>query len=294
MNIKPGEKVLHSWMDCYVPEKDLFFLSKERLGYEIDFTDVLLMPKEEFYNHSTYRQVNYVNSYEYWNIKNVDYVIIADKEWIETIPEEQKRFLLNAQVQSGRGLVFPVTFVHDLAEIPASYVIDGDVILQRFMWEKLNKSCKEQILTTLVYEWWDRGECEQPPESLPDYLKPYANSFASSQGANCLAAVLFAISKGKQKWFIYEWIHQKTFLEKLKQYHYEELLTDELHQEDVVIWTDENGIIQHAAYHLGEELYFNKDGQTIFNPWKILSKEQLYKEWEHLTIVKYRPCNEVF
>lgn len=46
--------------------------------------------------------------------------------------------------------------------------------------------------------------------------------------------------------------------------------------------------------HLGEQLYFNKDEQTMFNPWKILSKEQLYKEWEHLTIVKYRQCNEVF
>ncbi|MHA7584216.1 hypothetical protein ACX12E_28100 [Paenibacillus vandeheii] len=186
MKIKPDKKVLRSWVDCYVPEKDLFFLSKEHLDYEFDFTDVLLMPKDEFYNHSTYRQVNYVNGYEYWNIKNVDYVIIAEKEWIETIPEDKKRSLLNAQVQSKRGLVFPVTFVHDLAEIPASYLIDGHVILQRFMWGNLDISCKEQILTTMVYEWWDKGECVKPPEWLPDFLNPYANSFASSQGANFL------------------------------------------------------------------------------------------------------------
>ncbi|MDN4603225.1 hypothetical protein P5G61_18445 [Paenibacillus sp. F6_3S_P_1C] len=241
MKIKPGKKVLRSWVDCYVPEKDLFFLSKEHLDYKFDFTDVLFMPKDEFYNHSTYRQVNYVNGYEYWNIKNVDYVIIAEKEWIETIPEDKKRSLLNAQVQSKRGLVFPVAFVHDLAEIPASYLIDGHVILQRFMWGNLDFSSKEQILTTMVYEWWDKGECVKPPESLPDFLKPYANSFASSQGANCLAAVLFAISKGKQEWFIYEWVHQKTFLEKLEQYHYEELITEDLVQGDVVIWTDKNG-----------------------------------------------------
>ncbi|QOS78516.1 hypothetical protein JNUCC31_28040 [Paenibacillus sp. JNUCC31] len=288
MKIKPDEKVLFSWMNCYVPEKDLFFLSKEHLDYGIDFTDVLLMPKEEFYNHSTYRQVNYVNGYEYWNIKNADFVIIAEKEWIETIPKDMKRFLLNAQLQMGRGLVFPLSVVDDLADIPDSYLMDGHVVLQRFMWEKLDKSCKAQILTTVVYEWWDKGECEKPPESLPDFLKPHANSFAHSQGANCLAAVLFAISNGKQEWFIYEWLHQKTFLEKLKLYHYEELITEDLHQGDVVTWTDENGIIQHAAYHLGEELYFNKDGQTIFNPWKILSKEQLYREWGHLTIIKYR------
>lgn len=30
----------------------------------------------------------------------------------------------------------------------------------------------------------------------------------------------------------------------------------------------------------------------MFNPWKILSQEELYKEWEHLTPINYRQCNE--
>lgn len=82
----------------------------------------------------------------------------------------------------------------------------------------------------MVYEWWDKGECEESPKSLPSYLKPFANTFGHLQGANCIAVVLFVISKGKQNWLIYEWIHQKTFLEKLKQYHYEEFLDEGLHQ----------------------------------------------------------------
>jgi len=291
MKIKPTKKVLLSWMDSYVPEKDLFFLSKEHLNNEIDFTDVLLMPIDEFYNHSTYGQLNYINGYEYWNIKNAQHVIIAEKEWIESISEEVKQLILNSQVQSERGLVLPVTFIHEIEKIPSSYVVNGHVVIQRSMWEKLGESSKEQLLTTMVYEWWDKGECEESPKSLPSFLKPFANTFGHLQGANCLATVLFAISKGKQEWFIYEWIHQKTFLEKLNQYHYEEFLDEGLHQGDIVIWKDENAIIQHAAYYIGEELYFNKHGQTMFNPWKILSKEQLYKEWEHLTLVKYRQCN---
>ena len=191
-------------------------------------------------------------------------------------------------MQSERGLVLPVTFIHEIDKIPSSYVLNGHVIIQRSMWEKLDGSIKEQLLTTMVYEWWDKGECEESPTSLPSFLKPFANTFGHFQGANCLAAVLFSISKGKQEWFIYEWIHQKTFLEKLNQYHYEEYLGEGLDQGDIVIWKDENAIIQHAAYHIGEELYFNKHGQTMFNPWKIISKEQLYKEWEQLTPVKYR------
>ncbi len=58
-----------------------------------------------------------------------------------------------------------------------------------------------------------------------------------------------------------------------------------------MIWKDENGIVQHAAYHIGEELYFNTHGQTMFNPWKILSKEQLYKGWEYLIPVIFRYYN---
>lgn len=276
-------------MDSYVPEKDLFFLSKDQHhNFQIDYADVLLMPIDEFYNHSTYGQLNYVNSYEYWNIKNAQYVIIAEKEWIESISVEKKQLILNSQVETERGLVLPITFINEIEKIPSNYVLNGHDIIQRLMWEKLDESLKEQILTTMVYEWWDKGECEEIPNSLPSYLKPFANTFCHLQGANCLAAVLYAISKGKQDWFMYEWVHQKTFLEKLNQYHYEEFLGKELHQGDIVIWKDENAIIQHTAYYIGEELYFNKHGQTMFNPWKILLEEQLYKEWEHLSLVKYR------
>ncbi|MEK4130268.1 hypothetical protein NYE67_11335 [Solibacillus sp. FSL W8-0474] len=291
MRIKPTKKVLLSWIDKYVPEKDLFFLSKEILN-KIDVKDVLLMPIDEFFNHNSYGQLNYVNSYEYWNIKNAQYVIIAESEWIERLPEEQRQLILNSQVLCERGLVLPVSFIHEIEKIPSSFVIKGNVVIQRSMWEKLDEATKEQILTTMVFEWWDKGECEELPKTLPNFLLPFANTFGHHQGANCLAAVLFAISKGKQEWFIYEWIHQNTFLEMLTQYHFEEFLDEELQQGDVIIWKDDHDIIQHAAYYIGEGLYFNKHGQTMFNPWKILTESSLYKEWEHLRRMNYRQVLE--
>ena len=97
-----------------------------------------------------------------------------------------------------------------------------------------------------------------------------------------------AISGGKQEWFIHEWIYQKSFIETLKQYKYYEFTGDCIKKDDVVVWQDKNQVIQHAAYYIGDGLFFNKDGQTIFNPWKIIKEEHLYKYWEHLTPIIYR------
>ena len=287
MKIKPTKENLQKWMEIYVPEKDLFFLSKDKLS-EVNVSDALLMPTDEFFNHSTYKQINYVNSYLYWNIKNVHYVIIAEKNWIERISAEEKQVIFSSQIQCKRGLVVPKTFVDELEKIPSDYIVNQNIIIQRAMWDQLDYPVKKQLLGRMVYEWWDNGECETPPNSMLSFLQPFANKFSNLQGANCLAAVLFAVSNGKQEWIIYEWIYQKTFIETLNRYNYEVFLGDEIQEDDVVVWQDKNSIIQHAAYYIGEGLYFNKDGQTIFNPWKILKEEPLYKNWEHLTPMKYR------
>ncbi|MEG0386408.1 MAG: hypothetical protein RR642_16835, partial [Solibacillus sp.] len=233
-------------------------------------------------------QITFLNCYEYWNIKNAQYVAIAESVWIEQLSEMERAFILNEQIQCERGLVLPASFIQDISQIPTSYVHNNQVVLQRSMWEKLSKPCKEQLLTSMVYEWWDKGDCEDIPDCLPAFLKPVANKFGIHQGANCLAAVLFAISEGKQQWFIHEWVQQRTFIEKLNDYHYEIVATEKLQKDDVVAWVDEKDVIQHAAYYIGQNLFFNKHGQTIFNPWKLLAKGQLYNEWATFKPVVYR------
>lgn len=291
MQIAPSTKVLASWITSYVPEKDLFFLTEEQFQMQADHLDILVMPIDEFYSHSTYSQINYANSYEYWNIRNANYVIIAESAWIEQLSQENRQFILHAQIQCERGLTVPISFIQNLDEISEDYIVNEHVVLQRAMWEKLNWSAKEQLLKTMVYEWWDNGECQEIPRFIPSYLRPYANSFGVHQGANCLAAVLFAITEGTQPWFIHEWVYQKSFLEKLSQCNYERIETNDLCPRDVIAWQDENEVIQHAAYYIGENIFFNKHGQTMFNPWKLLTKEQLEKEWGSLKQVIFRNVN---
>ncbi|WP_042477500.1 hypothetical protein [Bacillus ndiopicus] len=288
MKIKPTADILASWIKSYVPQRDLFFLSKEDLERKLDLSSVLVMPIDEFFEHSVYQQLDYVNGYEYWNIKNAQYVIVAESDWIEQLEATDRQFILAAQQKYERGLVLPASFIQNIDQIPSDYIQNEHVILQRGMWEQLDWGCKEQLLTTMVSEWWDNGECEEAPNELSVFLKHYANRFCVQQGANCLAAVLYAISEGKQSWFIDEWVHQKTFIEKLTQYKYRQINAEDLQPGDVAVWNDKSGIIQHAAYYIGQNIFFNKHGQTIFNPWKLLSKEHLYNEWKHLKFVIYR------
>lgn len=287
MIIKPDKNVLKSWIHQYVPDKDLFFITETLFNSDLNLTDVLVMPKEEFYNHNTYNQLHYMNSYEYWNIKNIQYVIIAEKGWIETLPNKLQEWIFKIQVQVNRGLVVPANFLSNIHVIPSPYIQDENIVIQRLMWERLDYSIKEELLIKLATEWWDNGECIDIPQTLPVFLKPYTNTFSHQQGSNCLAAVLYAITEGKQNWFIHEWIHQNTFIGKLKQLNYIENDGRSIKPNDIVLWKDEHNIIQHAAYHIKDNLYFNKQGQTMFSPWKIISKEQLYQEWKHLNPVIY-------
>lgn len=50
---------------------------------------------------------------------------------------------------------------------------------------------------------------------------------------------------------------------------------------DVVVWTDDKGTVRHACYYLGNGLYFNKSGQKIYNPWKIISWREMSDDWGH-------------
>ncbi|MER2007673.1 MAG: hypothetical protein ABS939_09490, partial [Psychrobacillus sp.] len=69
MNMVPSNEHLKSWINQYVPEKDLFFIKNEDLFVlEKYLTEVLIIPKNEFYEHSSYNYIQLVNSYEYWNI----------------------------------------------------------------------------------------------------------------------------------------------------------------------------------------------------------------------------------
>ncbi|MFS0780596.1 hypothetical protein [Bacillus sp. 1P06AnD] len=287
MKLIPTDSDIQFWIDTYVPLKDLFFITEVDLEkLNIDVRHVLLMPSKEFFQHPSYSQIGFVNSYEYWNIKKCTYVIVARPEWIEQLPEKKRAYLLNVQIEIGRGLVWPISFFEKGVNLPSRYIVGESIVIQRNMWDMLSADIKKAAMMKMVGKWWEDGKCEAIHDGVPSHVKLYANSFGRHEGANCLAAVIFAVSG--TEWMMNEWLHQETFLECLKQHLYSETAAEVFFAGDVAVWKDGNGVIQHASYYCGEQIFFNKQGQTTYNAWKLVAENDLMVEWQDLSIHIYR------
>lgn len=293
MQIEPLQEQLIAWIENHVPEKDLFFLREEDLK---EFGEALLgtlvIPREEL-QYSSYNQIQWVNSYTYWRIASeFKFVVVAEPDWIMNLVPADKEVLFRIQYEAKRGLVFPLAYFPATSAIPNDHILieNGEkvVVIQKEMWQALPYSYQETAIKAYA-QGFDSWISTEIPAELPIHLKKYANTFSVKPGANCLAAVLYAVSPQPQgqEWIVHEWLFQKTFVEGLKRVGYLPS-AEKFEKGDVVAWVDDNDIIQHAAYCIDGELFFNKNGQTFFNPWKIVTWNELNKEWERHTPCVYR------
>ena len=294
ITIKPTQQQLEHWIEKYVPEKDLYFLGKNDLPLvQTDLQGALVFPRSEFFNHSSYNGIQMVNSYMYWMIsKEAEFVIVTQPEWIDSLSIAKRHALFTTQHDLGRGLVGPLSLLSGQHSFPEDYILEVNGVrfgvIQRAMWMKLPASIKEEIVRTTAQQY-DGWTSLQPPPSTPSHLLKYANTFSTEPGANCLAATLFAISSEPtlDEWIIHEWVHGETFKQKLAQASFTKV-EDRFQEGDAVVWMDGNSNVQHAAYCIDGELFFNKNGQTYFNPWKIVNWTELDEEWKRYTPYVYR------
>lgn len=291
IEIEPAKEQIAVWTKKFVPENDLFFISKNDLRiFEEYLSHVFVIPRKEFFNHSTYNQIQFVNSYLYWNISaEVEYVIVAPPSWITYLPKQKKKELFKIQIRLARGLIFSLSLFPEIDSIPEEYmVVDNQeqyVVIQCHMWNTLPHHVKEQAIKAYA-QLWDHWTCYEVPVEAPIHIKTFANSFPILSGSNCLSATLFAITG--QEWMAREWVHPATFINGLKQADYSFINDDNLGIGDVIAWVNEEDVIQHACYHIGNDLFFNKNGQTFFNPWKVVHWDELNREWSTYKRKVYR------
>jgi hypothetical protein len=290
ITIQPTNDQMEKWIAEYVPNKDIFFIREEELvKFEDYLHDILIIPRTEFSDHSSYAKVEFANCYRYWDIsKDAKIVIVAHSDWITKLPVQKKQELFVIQEEVERGLVFPLALLSDPTVVPREYIVEGkessSFVVQYAMWNALPYTMKEQVINEYTKQWYSWTGYAIPANIAP-HLRKYANTFSTSEGSNCLAAVLFAITE--QEWIIHEWIHPQTFMNGLKQAGYL-IVDDEVRNGDVVVWKDVDGNVQHGSYCVGNQLFFNKNGQTIFNPWQIVQWEEVREEWKAYNMSVYR------
>ncbi|MDP4553497.1 NlpC/P60 family protein [Alkalihalobacillus macyae] len=143
---------------------------------------------------------------------------------------------------------------------------------------------KEDVITKYALLWED-WKCREIPDDTPEHVREYANMFTVDSGSNCLSSTLFAVTK--QDWIIKEWVHPETFINTIERAGYS-LTTERIRNGDLITWENDKNVVQHATYYIGNDLYFNKNGQTFFNPWKIVNSSELNEQWRHYKKKVYR------
>ncbi|MCA0147203.1 hypothetical protein LCD52_00220 [Rossellomorea vietnamensis] len=289
--LQPTQDILKEWIKAYVTDKDLFFLPETNLAsFKEYLSNVLVVPHEEFKNHSTYKQVQLANSYEYWNLsKEVKHVLVTPPGWVNDLPDEKRNDLFRIQVEVNRGLIHPISdFSVDTSSNGNNVVeVNGEkyLVLHKAMWEELSYGYKEELITDIAQQW-EEWTCYDVQPQTPQHLLPFANTFPSRAGSNCLSATLFAISK--QEWIIHEWVHPQTFLQSLENEDYHLISSEDMRAGDVLTWENSDGIIQHASYCIDGHFFFNKRGQTFFNAWSIVHFDDLTEDWGHYHMKSFR------
>ncbi|UTT42262.1 hypothetical protein [Exiguobacterium aurantiacum] len=288
ISLSPTEEVVQVWVASMVPSMDLF-MADERLVTQLGTqASVLIIPRAEFDAHPSYRDVRVANAYTYWTIdREVPYVLHAPPRWMETLTPEMRRDVLTYQVQVGRGLVFPVS--DDMFIDQSSSVVMWDdtphLVLHRSVWQTMTDATRRRLTMTYAGAWEEWTTSPIPP-TCPDHVKRLANTFPVNSGSNCLAATLFAVTG--EDWIASQWVHPGTFLQTLGQADYAQVETEIRESGDVLTFVDEAGRIQHATYCIGNGLFFNKNGQTLFNPWKLIQERDLFEAWGSYTCHSYR------
>ncbi|ASE35340.1 MULTISPECIES: hypothetical protein [Mammaliicoccus] len=261
MKIYPTEQILKHWSENYYNNFDLFFVND--IPFEIE--DIVITHKDAFKTTSSFN-IDTNNLYEFWNLGVYNYVIKASKGWFENLNEDSKTYILQEQERVNNPLF-----------------IEGNLITSQ-KWSQLTTNKQRQFFKNRIDRYYDNHVKHLSTLQLPNHLSSIVSTFPKHQGSNCLSTVLYAITRDRN--ILQQWIKADAFLTNLKSLNYE-LFSEGNQNGDVIVYLKNNAVV-HAAYQIDDGLFINKNGQTIFNPYKIATKSELDNEWGNYQEHYYR------
>lgn len=245
-------------------DHDLFFISRAFYDlYKQRLARCLLLPIDEFLAHSSYNTVHSASNHSLWEIA-CDCVIVAEEGWYEQLEATFQQALFTETTKCG------------------STLIDGSKPITIRYWKGLSAQQQAAIIRRD-----DDLPGEFPLDSIGGYahLKLFHHKFPASHGANCFAAVLYAIHQNP--FIINEWVHPKTFLLALETLGYQAVEGCAFGKDDVLCFYDKGQLI-HASYAVSHDCCFHKTGQTFWEHWAFVPFCDAQRDFEGTQYRVYR------
>jgi hypothetical protein len=219
-NVEIEKNTLNAWIEKFLPEYDLFFFpAKYESIIEYFDSNILIMPSREFFNHSSFNNIDTLNSYQYWKInKDIAFVCVVHPVVIAKLDNNKRKTIFKIQREVNRGLIFEWDFInsilisinsnllqesllHSLSPYSFEHESKRLVCIQKSLWNSLNQEFKYKFLLQLADDYVDQVEIDDNliKELTKDYphISSFFNTFPTSNGANCLSSTLAAISEKK-------------------------------------------------------------------------------------------------
>lgn len=267
--IQPEKKNIKYWIKSLIPQKDVWFFRNKP-----SFADCNILTIDKYLEQ--YDLINYNNAYCHWLIKKYAKYVIVDESnsWIVSLNQFDRDAVYREQIKCERGLIIENIQEFENVNSLTEMMCDDKMILSNATFKNLSNDIKESIVINYAKEQDDWSTYKLPKE-----IKSFsiANKFIDNDGCNCLATVLFAITKNKQ--YLQQWVNQDEFIRDLGEY--VEMCDGVFQYGDVVIFYDDNNI-QHSCFALNDRLFLNKSGQSKFNPILVLTFEDIKNDWQTL------------
>lgn len=284
---------LEAWSAAFVVDPAPYFLDDDlraRLPYLVTPRaafgegDLSLSVRDSYFTFAVHHQAAWV-------------ALITDDD-LAALPPDLRADLLDAQRRFGRGQVYQrAQIAHwlDASLMPESHFTgEGEyLLLTRRLWDALTVDAREAWLLDFVGR--DQLEClsgklEDAQWARIDQHSPavrhLAGRFLPTSGPNCFSTTLAALLRDQERATLLStfWLHQQPFMEHLITYGYRH--RPQRHPQDadlhdaVLVWRDQRGMPQHAAYLLFDGLVLNKNAQTWYAPRQIVALDALLRYWQ--------------
>ncbi|WP_088070086.1 hypothetical protein [Gottfriedia luciferensis] len=281
------EEVIIAWDQKFVPEVDYFYF--EDLPY---FVPVNERETVEF-------SLDIKTSYLPWNISaKARYIGIVTKDEFFKWKKEVQKEVLKGQIRLNRGYIFELDhLLNEIGDVSIevknaldtfSINIDGKkmITFQNFSWKALPFQVRTSILLYVANMFVDMHSFSVTTD-LNDLKINYPtfasllNTFGNMNGPNCLGVVLAALQtdEGKINTLLSKWVLPTEFYKELENKDYVKINTSTIQSNDVLIWEKDQNTL-HSCFVLSNKLVFNKQGQTVFNPYQCVPLDDILSNWK--------------